>query len=123
MERNKADLNGSKPKGASPKHGVRHATQSALLISCDLDLRSCCEDMLEDDVVDDNVMGKFHVDARYTKRTSEAAYQFIRTDDVPESNHIYGTGALSVRVSFGNLYTFSVPLVTLEYISFQTGGR
>lgn len=57
--------------------------------------------MLEDDVVDDNVMGKFHVDARYTKRTSEAAYQFIRTDDVPESNHIYGTGALSVRVSFG----------------------
>jgi hypothetical protein len=38
MERNIADLNGSKPEGTSPEHGVRHATQSALLISCDLEV-------------------------------------------------------------------------------------
>jgi hypothetical protein len=82
MERNIADLNGSKPEGASPEHGVRHATQSALLISCDLDSRSCCKDTIKDDVDDDNEMGvlKSHVDAIY-KADLRAAYQFIRTDE------------------------------------------
>lgn len=54
--------------------------------------RSCCKDLLEDDIVDgDNEMGEFeksHVDAIY-KADLRAAYHFIRTDEVPESNHIY----------------------------------
>ncbi|KAF7115572.1 hypothetical protein CNMCM5793_002666 [Aspergillus hiratsukae] len=82
MERDVADLNGSKLEGTSPEHGVRHATQSALLISCGLDSRPCCKDMLEIDDDEDVEMGvlESHLDAIY-KADLRAADQFIRTDE------------------------------------------